>query len=69
MSQQIPLEDTPIYTQLKQEHAAREAFDEIFGPEVSLTPLNEAGEVIGETFKVRGGGITVYGDPIAEPDA
>lgn len=65
----IYLEETPIYLQLKQEYAAREAYAEIFGSEVSLTPLNEAGEAIGETFKVRGGSVTVYGDPIAPRDA
>jgi hypothetical protein len=60
----IPLEDTPIFTQLTQEYAAREIFAQHFGPEVRLTPLNEAGEAIGETFSVRGGSITVYGSPI-----
>lgn len=61
----IPLEDTPIFTKLVQEYAAHEKFEEIFGQEVRLTPLNEAGEAIGETFTVRGGKITVYGTPIA----
>ena len=60
----IAPEDTPIYTQLQQEYAAREKFAEIFGAEVRLTPLDEAGEPSGETFSVRGGSLTVYGDPI-----
>lgn len=61
---EIAPEDTPIYTQLQQEYAAREKFAEIFGAEVRLTPLDEAGEPSGETFSVRGGSLTVYGDPI-----
>lgn len=60
----IAPEDTPIYTQLQQEYAAREKFAEIFGADVRLTPLDEAGEPSGETFSVRGGSLTVYGDPI-----
>lgn len=61
----ITADETPIYTQLQQEYAAREKFAEIFGAEVRLTPLDEAGEPSGETFSVRGGSLTGYGDPIA----
>ena len=60
----IAPEATPLYPQLQQEYAAREKFAEIFGAEVRLTPLDEAGEPSGETFSVRGGSLTVYGDPI-----
>lgn len=65
----IDPEDTPIFTQLMQEYAAREAYAEIFGPEVRITPLDEAGVPSGETFSVRGGSVTVYGDPIDSRDA
>lgn len=54
---EIPLEDTPIFVKLVQEYAAREKFDEVFGPE-DTKPL------YAKTFVLRQGGITVYGDPI-----
>lgn len=62
----IPLEDTPIYTQLMQEYAARDAYTEIFGP---IPEEDHPAAVYVKTYALRGGGITVYGDPIGPRDS